>query len=408
MTEEHPQKRSSAEIIMLPTQQEAINQAFTDAATCGARVFQCHVYEQGQRVHLAFCLSFEQLLEMAKFQTADKKKHRSNPEDVMNRPLLQPHVNEIAKYLLETDNYILPSFIFNCKTPIKVFAFGSGVMQFGYAVLPSNVELYVTDGQHRIKAIEKAVKEKPELLEDSATVLVVQEDDIDQIHQDFADCAKNKPIPPALLATFDVSDALSKISRELAKNFVLFSGRIDKISKTLNKDPDYLFTMNQLRMGMAEFLFGSSQKTVIESHKNQTKEQLKFFLEQAEYFYLEFAQHNDGWNLLLTPKNQQTSTLDFYKLRKDRIDFNSVGLQLISRVGHLIFFENNFDEEQRKLLTKTLASLGYKRTVSLWENNLLIDDANGNMKIVNHPTAVNKAFRIAVSEIENQTGLSLK
>jgi DGQHR domain-containing protein len=407
MTEEHPQKRSSAEIIVMQRQEDAVNQAFADAATCGARVFQCHVYEQGQRVHLAFCISFEQLLEMAKFQTADKKKNRANAEDLINRPLVPNHVNEITKYLLETDNYILPSFIFNCKTPIKVFTFGSKLTQFGYAVLPSNVELYVTDGQHRIKAIEKAVKERPELLKDSATVLVVQEDDIDQIHQDFADCAKNKPISQTLLATFDVSDALSKLTRDISKDLVIFAGRIDKISKTLNKDPDYLFTMNQLRLGMAEFLFGSPPKQVIESCKNQNKEQLKVLLEKAKYFYLEFARHNDGWSLLLTPKSE-TSNPDFYKLRQERIDCHSVGLQLISRVGHLIFFENDFTEEQRNLLIKTLANLGYKRSTSLWENSLLMNDGNGNMKIITQSTAVNKAFKIAVSEVENQTGLSLK
>jgi DGQHR domain-containing protein len=408
MTEEHPQKRSSAEIVMLPTQQDAVNQAFADAGTSGARVFQCHVYEQGQRVHLAFCLSFEQLLEMAKFQTADKKKNRDNAEDLINRPLVPNHVNEIAKYLLETDNYILPSFIFNCKTPIKVFAFGSGVMQFGYAVLPSNVELYVTDGQHRIKAIEKAVQERPELLNDSATVLVVQEDDIDQIHQDFADCAKNKPISPALLTTFDVSDALSKLTRDISKDLVIFAGRIDKISRTVNeKDSDYLFTMNQLRLGIAEFLFGSSQKKTIESCKNQNRHQLKLLLEKARYFYTEFATHNDGWTLLLKPKSEGLN-LDLSKLRKERIDFYSVGLQLISRVGHLILFENDFTEEQRNLLIKTLANLDYKRTTSMWINNLLMDDGNGKMTIINNQAAVNKAFRIAVSEVENQTGLSLK
>jgi len=327
---------------------------------------------------------------------------------LINRPLVPNHVNEIAKYLLETDNYILPSFIFNCKTPIKVFAFGSGVMQFGYAVLPSNVELYVTDGQHRIKAIEKAVKERPELLKDSATVLVVQEDDIDQIHQDFADCAKNKPIPQTLLATFDVSDALSKLTRDISKDLVIFTGRIDKISQKLSeKDSEYLFTMNQLRLGIAELLFGSSQKTVIESRKNQNREHLKSLLEQAKYFYLEFAKYNDGWSLMLIPKSQ-TTNLDFSKLRKERIDFNSVGLQLVSRVGHFILFENNFNEDQRNFLIKTLADLGYKRTTSLWGSSLLMDDGNGNMKIINNATAVNKAFRIAVSEIENQTGLSLK
>jgi DGQHR domain-containing protein len=281
-------------------------------------------------------------------------------------------------------------------------------MQFGYAVLPSNVELYVTDGQHRIKAIEKAVQERPELLNDSATVLVVQEDDIDQIHQDFADCAKNKPISPALLTTFDVSDALSKLTRDISKDLVIFAGRIDKISRTVNeKDSDYLFTMNQLRLGIAEFLFGSSQKKTIESCKNQNRHQLKLLLEKARYFYTEFATHNDGWTLLLKPKSEGLN-LDLSKLRKERIDFYSVGLQLISRVGHLILFENDFTEEQRNLLIKTLANLDYKRTTSMWINNLLMDDGNGKMTIINNQAAVNKAFRIAVSEVENQTGLLLK
>ena len=56
--------------------------------------------------------------------------------------------------LVNTDAYILPPFIFNSDTPIKVFAFGSGSVKFGYAVISSDVLLYVTDGQHRLKAIE--------------------------------------------------------------------------------------------------------------------------------------------------------------------------------------------------------------------------------------------------------------
>ena len=44
----------------------------------------------------------------------------------------------------------------------------------------------------------------------------------------------------------------------------------------------------------------------------------------------------------------------------------------------------------------------------MWINNLLMDDGNGKMTIINNQAAVNKAFRIAVSEVENQTGLLLK
>lgn len=399
-------KASSANLVLMQTQQDAQSQAYADAATCGARVFLCHIYEQGRRNHLAFSLPFNLLLEMAKLQSADHKRHKSNAEELINRPLIPQHVDEIAKYLLETDNYILPPFIFNSSTPIKVFAFGNGAVKFGYAVLATNVELYVTDGQHRLKAIEKAIKEKSELRDDSVTVLVVQEEDIDQIHQDFADCAKNKPIPPALLAAFDVSNVLSKLTRQISRDLVIFNGRIDKISKTLGKDPNYIFTMNQLRIGMAEFLFGSSRKQVIESRSNQEKGEERILLEKAKVFYMEFAKINDGWKLLLQPVSQ-TVNLDLYSLRQQKINFNTVGLQIISRVGHRIFFGKDFNDEERNRLIDALASLDYKRTALLWQNSVVIDDGEGNKRIVAQIAAVDKAFKIALGEVEDKTGIKL-
>lgn len=400
-------KRSSANIVLLSTQQDAQSQAYADASTCGARVFLCHLYEQGKRSHLTFSLPFNLLQEMARLQTADTKKNKSNAEELINRPLIRSHVDEIAKYLLETENYIIPPFIFNSNTPIKVFAFGTGPVKFGYAVIPANIELYVTDGQHRLKAIEKAIPERPELRDDSVTVLVVQEDDIDQIHQDFADCAKNKPIPPALLAAFDVTNVLSRLTRSISKELVIFEGRIDKISKTVAKDPSYIFTMSQLRVGMAEFLVGSSRKQVIESRSNQQKSEFKTLLEKAKTFYTQFAQINEAWQSLLQPASK-TVNLDLYKLRQERIDFNSAGFIVISRVGYFIFFGNEFSEEQRNLLVEALAKLDYQRTSQLWQNSLVMDDGDGNKKIIAQMAAVDKGFKIALREVEAQTGLKLK
>ncbi|HEY9813867.1 MAG TPA: DNA sulfur modification protein DndB [Candidatus Sericytochromatia bacterium] len=399
-------KRSSANVVMLPTQQDAQSQAWADAGTSGARVFLCHIYEQGRRIHLAFSLPMDLLLEMARLQTADAKKNKNNAEELINRPLMRQHVDEIAKYLLETDNYILPPFIFNSSTPIKVFAFGTGAVKFGYAVIPTNVELYVTDGQHRLKAIEKASTERHSLRSDSVTVLVVQEEDIDQIHQDFADCAKNKPIPPALLAAFDVTNVLAKLTRDISRQLLIFDKRIDKISKTVGKDPSYMFTMNQLRIGIAEFLFGSSRKQVIESRSNQQKSEYNSQMEKAKTFYMEFAKNNDVWKSLLQPASE-TVNLDLYSLRQNRIDFNTIGFQIISRVGYRIFFTKELTTEQRNNLIKALASLDYRRDSLLWENNVVIDDGEGNKKIVTQSAAVDKGFKVALKEVEQITGIML-
>lgn len=399
-------KKSSANVVFMASQKEAQEQAYADASTSGSRVFLGHVYQQGGRNHLVFSLSCNLLLELGKSQSAESKKNKSNAEEKMNRPLMRPHVNEIAKYLINTENYVLPPFIFNCSTPIKVFAYGTGAVKFGYAVIPSNVKLYVTDGQHRLEAIRKAIVERPSLENDSVTVLVIEEDDIDQIHQDFADCAKTKPIPPALLAAFDVSNFLSQLTRKISKELVIFDRRIDKISRTVGKDPNYMFTMSQLRIGMAEFLFGSSRKQVIQSRSNQEDVEWNSLLDDAKVFYRLFAENNQTWQQLLKPASQ-TGNLDLYSLRQDRIDFNSVGFQVINRVGHYIFFGDDFTKSAKADLIKALASLDYRRDAPLWENNLVIDDGKGGKKIIAQIAAINKGFEVAVREVENLTNISL-
>ncbi len=398
-------KRSSANVIPLPTAKEAQEQAYQDSMTSGARTFICHVYEQGQRTHLAFSLSLSMLLELARLNSAHGKINKSNVDEMINRPLMQNHVKEIEKYLTETRSYILPPFIFNSDTPIKVFTFGEGPVKCGYALIPSNIALYVTDGQHRLEAIRKAIVVKPELHNDSVTVLVVQEDDIDQIHQDFADCSKNEPIPAALRASFDISDFLSKISRDLTKQLDIFNGRIDKISKTVGKDTNYIFTMNQLRTGASEFLYGDGKK--LDSYTEESMDKYQILLDKTKFFYTEFARNNTTWSLLFQPRSQSNNFLNLYNLRQERIDFNSVGFQVISRIGHLIFFENNFSDEQNTLLIKALANLDYRRSCSLWQNSVVIDDDKGGKKIIAQRAAITKALKVAIAEIERQTGISL-
>jgi hypothetical protein len=102
--------------------------------------------------------------------------------------------------------------------------------------------------------------------------------------------------------------------------------------------------------------------------------------------------------------------LDLYSLRQERIDFNTVGFQIISRVGHFIIFnkEKEFDGEQRSTLIRTLASLDYRRDSILWQNNLVIDDGDGNKKIVTQSAAVDKAVKVAIEEVTRRTGIAIK
>ena len=164
--------------------------------------------------------------------------------------------------------------------------------------------------------------------------------------------------------------------------------------------------MSQLRVGVSEFLFGTSNKN-LDSYTVEDLAVYKASLEKAKSFYLEFARNNTTWSLLFQPTSQANNLLNFYSLRQERIDFNSVGFIIISRIGHLILSENNFTEEQNLILIKALANLDYRRTCSLWKNSVVIDDDKGGKKIIAQRAAINKAIKVAIVEIEKQTGISL-
>jgi len=396
-------EQTIARSVVLETQFEAQRQAYANASISGSRVFLCHLYRQAGREHLLFSVPCSLLLQLAQSQRTKTRKNKSFDSELINRPISPQHVNEIAKYLLETENYILPPFIFNCRTPIKIFAYGDGTVKIGYAVIPNDLELFITDGQHRIAAIAKAIEEKPSLSRDNVAVQIVFEEDRDRIQQDFADCAKNKPIAPALLAAFDVdNNVLSKLTNQMAKELVIFGNRIDRTSRSVGKDPKLLFTMSQLRTGVAEFLFGSSRKKTIESHSKIPSSEWGNLLDKGKKFYLLFAENNETWKDLIEPLSTLVD-INFYTLRQERIDFNTVGFQIISRIGHQIFFDKEYNDEERQSLIEALASLDFNRDAVLWQGNIVVEDK----KIITNIAAVDLAFKVAIAELEKLTGIKL-
>lgn len=68
-------------------------------------------------------------------------------------------------------------------------------------------------------------------------VTIVVEPDIEQAHQDFADAAQTKAIPPSLLTLYNKEDDLSHLTVEITENVALFHGRVEKVGKTVSKRP---------------------------------------------------------------------------------------------------------------------------------------------------------------------------
>ena len=237
--------------------EDAVRSSYDEAANTAGWTFPIVIFRQGTRMILsgAFPIGFIESRLFSK--SVDKGSGVKSALLSMNRPLEPTHTKSIATYLEENiKRKIMPPLTLNVQEKISLHTIKSGPsFKAGYLVIPSGVNLSITDGQHRVKGIVQALEQlssyNPKLAEqlrnDSISVMITCEPDLQQIHQDFADCSKTKALPASLLSLYDTRNPANRLVFDLESRCQLFKGRIDSTSKTLSKKSVHLFLANQLR-----------------------------------------------------------------------------------------------------------------------------------------------------------------
>jgi DNA sulfur modification protein DndB len=390
------------EIIDCVKYEDAITRAHEELLD-GGSVRLASLQQQGNRQHLIFSQPIRSLVSLARLDSATKA-DRANVESKSNRPIDQKHVEGIVHYLvgaaLRGEKWILPPLTFNARTPVKAYTFGRGSNRGCFLVLNKDTEFFVTDGQHRLVALNRIREDHFEdawgiIGDDYLAVTVVLEEDLKRVHQDFVDCSKVKQITTSLLKTWDQQDPLAQIARDLSDSSPLFKNRIDKLSGQLAKDPDYVLTMSQLTFVVGEFLFGTSQKarTVAAARTlKNSDEAAKRAFRTTKAFLNAFAEANDAWSECIKPG----AAPDFYRLRLDRVDFNSAGMQVVARVGHNLYSDPSLTAEQRQVYIKKLGQLDYRRTATLWHKSIVSPE---DLSLINKYATVDNAVDAVLKEI---------
>src|SRR5271165_2388174 len=262
---------ASSELVTLkrfPTLEEAQRAAGSEAANTGALSIPVVAFRQGKRTVATGALPMSWVrnrLESRSAKSAKKGGSMRDAEAAWNRPELPEHSQSIAKYILENYEkaYIIPPLSLNIQHRVHLYIpdYPSDFIP-GYLVIPGSATLAITDGQHRRTGIVQAMDQMDEatsarFASDAVAIMITCETDLNQIHQDFADCSKTKPLPPSLLAVYDRRNPANRLVSDLERMCPLFKGRIDPTSKTLSKKSTYLFLANQLRQLVKELLTGT-------------------------------------------------------------------------------------------------------------------------------------------------------
>lgn len=275
------------------------------------------------------------------------------PEYRDQRPLNTKRVPQISKYMInKRDNYVFSSITacISGDTSFEPVGGDAHSKDIGTLHIDIGAQCFITDGQHRKAAIEKAILEDPTLEDESISVVFFVDRNLKRRQVMFRDLNQYQiKTDPSLSKTFgDSPDDL--LSQYTASNTKAFKGLIDMGNTNLAPRSVKLFSHNALHNANLD-LVGKTDKKNLSSHKKICKE-----------FWNCVGENIPHWKQL--KENKVTSS----ELRTYYVHSHAVTLRAIAYVGNYLLAS---DPDWKNTLTG-LAKIDWLRSNSDdWEGRCI-------------------------------------
>jgi len=277
------------------------------------------------------------------------------PDLRAQRVLSKARVPQIAEYLSSNwDDYILSSLCASVDGDLE-FKPASDEMSLrnvGILTVPMNARILLNDGQHRRAAIEEALKTRPELENESISVVMFADRGLSRSQQMFADLNKNAVRPSGSLnVLFDHRNPLSQLSNQLLSEVEFFQRFTDLERSSIPNRATALYTLSSLKRAN-EWLAGKDA----DRFGDKTKE-LVIAYWRAVYDVM------PDWHRL------DAGTVKSSDLRQNTVLAHGVLLQSLGVLGGRLL------SEQKKTWRTYVAKLNSvdwsRRNASLWEGRVM-------------------------------------
>ena len=166
------------------------------------------------------------------------------------RILSKGRVPQIASYLADNwEDYILSSLCASVDGEIS-FRAASETREFrnvGVLTIPMNSRILLNDGQHRRAAIEEALKTRPEIENETISVVLFADRGLERSQQMFADLNKNAVRPSGSLnVLFDHRNPLARLSAHVLREIDFFRRFTDLEHISISNRATSLYTLSSL------------------------------------------------------------------------------------------------------------------------------------------------------------------
>ncbi len=390
---------------------DAYNAAHEEANATAGRVLPATLFFQGGRLNLALAMT---MLDLSRLVRRQSTPVGGDVRRNVNRPLMADHAKTIENYILNNydTGYVLPSVTLTIDSDLAVYTVRSPArLRSAWLVLQSNTQFLVTDGQHRLVAltgsaepksrVTGALAQRSDLEGDGVAVHLIFEKEIQRIHQDFADAARTKQIPPSMLAAYNMREPFNRVLTEIVNASDLFRDRIDMSSKTLGKKSQKLFLLNQVRAFLKELImgdYGATEEAVarVAAEQLTTREDQDAAIKRAVELVATLSASMDPWKKILELPGGGPEANKIAGFREEYLNMTATGLNIIGRVGHVVFTNAAADPARRSDYFSRLSALDWKKSSPFWSGTVI---AEGTTKVVTNRAPLDHAFHRVRKEI---------
>ena len=310
------------------------------------------------------------------------------PQLRAQRHLNKARLPELSRYITEnTDNYVFSAITVSIDADVAFEEISEDVVtsRVGLLRIPMSARFIINDGQHRRAAIDLALREKPELGDETIAVVFFMDKGLERCQQMFADLNRYAIRPSKSLGVlYDYRDETAQLVKTLIASSDIFRDVVELEKTSLAPRSRRLFTLSAIYNATSELLADGVELSPDEA------------AQLALEFWETVAAHMDEWERV------RRGDLSAGEVRADFIHTHSVVLQALARAGRALV--QRYPKQWQKKLQQ-LKGLDWRRAnSSLWEGRALVGGqlAKAHQNVVLTANAIKTHLGLALSEEEQR------
>ena len=175
------------------------------------------------------------------------------PELRAQRVLNKARIPEMTRYLINnTNGYVFSAITASVDAEVEFESIGEGRdgEKVGQLHIPMDARFVINDGQHRRAAIEEAIKDNPELGDETIGVVFFLDSGLERCQQMFADLNRYAIRPSTSIGVlYDHRDELAILTKHMVHQSPVFRDLVEMEKTTLAPRSRRLFTLSALYSG---------------------------------------------------------------------------------------------------------------------------------------------------------------